>query len=178
MPLHVGPTGVSLVTKGALKLTLGQVDLSVLGPCQQSVKALAALLAGVVEAGPVGLLVLLELAGSGEALATNGAHLGKLALPLVRLPVVDGERAEVWEGGPTLLAREGGGGPMVLALVLGQVPGVLEGPVAAGAVERSLPGVRELVSPHVRCAGEGLSARFAREALLLSFRRWERNTPG
>lgn len=171
--IHVGPTGVRFITESALKLPLGQVDLPVLGPRQQSVEALAALVAGVVYAGPVGLLVLLEFAGGRETLATYGTQLRKLALPRVGLSVVDGEGAEVGEGGPTLQAREGGWCSMVLALVFGQVPGVLERAVTAGTMERSFPCVDELVSPHVRRAGEGLTARFAREGLLLVFCRGE-----
>lgn len=79
--------------------------------------------------------------------------------------VVDGQRAQVGEGAPAELAGEGNSGASMLALMLGQVPRVLEGSLAQRAVERSLPGVGELVSPDVRGTGERLPARFTRQGL-------------
>lgn len=60
--------------------------------------------------------------------------------------VVGGQRPQVGEGAPAQLAGEGDGLVAVLTLVLGQVPGVLEGPLAVRAVERPLARVGELVS--------------------------------
>lgn len=149
VPLHVSPACVALVAVGTLELALHQVVLPVLGARQQGVEALATLLTDVSQAGPVGLPVLQQLGGCGEALATDGAELGELALAWVGLPVVDGQRTEVGKTALALLAREGDGCPKVLPLVLGQVPGVLEGPVAMGAVEGPLTCVGELVSLHI-----------------------------
>lgn len=58
----------------------------------------------------------------------------------------------------------------MLALVLRQVPRVLEGAVALRAMKRPLARVRELVPPDVRRARERLPARFARERLLFAER--------
>lgn len=53
----------------------------------------------------------------------------------------------------------------MFALMLGQVPRVLEGSLAQRAVERSLPSVGELVSPDIRGPGECLTTRFTRQGL-------------
>lgn len=79
--------------------------------------------------------------------------------------VVDGQRAQVGEGAPTELAGEGNSCAAMFALMLGQVPRVLEGSLAQRAVERSLPSVGELVSPDVRGPGERLTAGFTRQGL-------------
>lgn len=91
--------------------------------------------------------------------------MGKLVLQRVNSLVVDGQRAQVGEGAPTELAGEGNSCATMLALMLGQVPRVLEGPLAQRAVERPLPSVGELVSPDVRSPGEGLTARVTRQGL-------------
>ena len=69
----------------------------------------------------------------------------------------------------TQLAGEGDGSAVVLGLVLGQVPRVLEGAVALRAVERPLARVRELVAPHVRCARECPAARVTRQGFVAAW---------
>lgn len=166
MPLHVRSPSVRLLAMRTLKLALHLVNLPVLGACEQGVEAFAALVADVALTGDVRLPVLEQVRGSWEALAADGADLRKLALLRVRLLVVDGERAEVSEGALTHLAGERNG--VMFTLVFGQIPRVLEGPVALRAVKRSLSGVRELVSPDVRRPGERLTACFTREGLLFA----------
>lgn len=170
VPLHVGPPRERLLALRALELRLDPVRLPVLGARQQGVEALAALLADVAFAGDVGLLVLEQLGGGGEAAGADGADLRQPVLLRVMPLVVDGQRAEVGEGARAQLAGEGDGHAAVLALVLRQVPRVLEGAVALRAVKRPLAGVRELVPPDVRRARERLPARFARERLLFAER--------
>lgn len=80
--------------------------------------------------------------------------------------MVDGQSAQVSKGAAAQLTAEGNRHAVMLALVLRQIPGVLEGPVALRAVERSLPGVRQLVPLHIRRTGERLPARFTRQRLL------------
>lgn len=163
VPLYVRPASKRLVALRALKLTLDAVHLPVLGACEQGVEAFATLLTYVALTGAVGLPVLQQLRGRGETLAANGANLREPSVLRVALLVVDGQRAEVGEGAPARLAGERDGHPVMLVLVLDQVPRVLEGAVTLRAAERSLPGVRELVSPDVRRAGERLAARFTRQ---------------
>lgn len=149
VPLHISFARIALVAVRALELPLYQVGLPVLGTSQQGVEAFATLLADVLEAGPVTLPVLQQLRGGGEALATDGAEVGQVALAQVGTSMVGCQRAEVGKGAPALLAGERDGCPTMFLLMLGQVPRMLEGPVALRAVERSLTGVGELVSPHI-----------------------------
>lgn len=74
------------------------------------------------------------------------------------------------KGAPAQLAGEGNVLVAVLTLVLGQVPRVLEGPLAVRAVERSLARVGELVSLDVGRAGEGFAARLAGVGVLSALR--------
>lgn len=90
----------------------------------------------------------------------------KLALLRVNSLVVDGQCAQVREGAPAELAGEGNSRALMFALMLGQVPRVLEGSLAQRAMERPLSSVGELVSPHVRGPGKCLPARFTRQSLL------------
>lgn len=166
MPLHVRSPRVRLLTVRTLELTLHLVQLPVFGACEQRVEAFAALLADVAFTGDVGLPVLEQLGGRGEALAADGAHVRELVLLRVTLLVVDGECAQVGEGAPAQLAGEGDVHAVMFALVFGQIPRVLEGAVALRAVKRPLSGVSELVSPDVGRAGERLAACFTRERLL------------
>lgn len=149
MPLHVRPTGVRLLAVLAFKQPLHLMHLSVLGAREQGVEDLTALLADVAFSGDVGLPVLQQLGGSGETAAADGADLREAALLRVRLLMVDGQRSEVSEGAPAQLAGEVDGHTVVFALVLRQIPRMLEGAVASRAVKRPLPRVGELVSPDV-----------------------------
>lgn len=150
----------------ALKLPFDLVQLSMQGARQQRVEPFVALVADVLLVGDVRLLVLRQVGGRGETLAADGADVRKLPLQRVNSLVVDGQRAQVGEGAPTELAGEGNGRATMFALMLGQVPRVLEGSLAQRAVERSLPCVGELVSPDVGGPGERLTARFTRQGLL------------
>lgn len=91
--------------------------------------------------------------------------MGQLALLRVGRLVVGGQRPQVGEGARAQLAGEGDGFVAMLHLVLGQVPRILEGPLAVRAVERPLARVGELVSFDVRRAGECLAACFAGVAI-------------
>lgn len=149
VPLHVGPASVRLLAVRALELPLRPVRLPVLGACEQRVEAFAALLAVVAFGGDVGLPVLQQLGGGSEAPATDGADLRETTLLRVALLVVDGQPPQIGEGAPAQLTGEGDGHAVMFALVLGQIPGVLEGPLTLRAVKGSLSSVYELVSSHV-----------------------------
>lgn len=166
MPLNVRPPSVRLLTMWTFKLTLHLMHLPVLRACEQGVEAFAALLADVAFSGDVGLPVLQQLRRSRETLTADGAHLRQLALLRVRLFMVDSQRPQVGEGAPAYLAGEGDGYAVMFALVLRQIPRVLEGSVTLRAVKRSLSRVSELVSPDIRRPGERLTARFACERSL------------
>lgn len=166
VPLHVGPAGERFIAMRALELRLHLVQLPVQRARQQGVEALVALVADVLLAGDVGPLVLRQVGGRREALAADGADVRKLALLRVRRLVVDGQRAQVGEGAAAEAAGEGDGGALVFALMLGQVPRVLEGALAQRAVEGPLSRVGELVPPDVRGPGERLAARLAGQSLV------------
>lgn len=166
VPLYVGPAGKGFVAVRTLELRFNLMLLPVQGARQQGVEALVALVAGVLLAGDVRPLVLRQLGGRLETLAADGADVRQPAVLRVSPLVVDGQRAQVSKGAPTQLAGEGNGRALMFALVLGQVPRVLEGSLAERAVKRSLSGVGELMPPHVRASGERLTTRFARQRLL------------
>lgn len=90
----------------------------------------------------------------------------KLALLRVNSLVVDGQSAQISEGAPAELAGEGNSCALMFALMLGQVPRVLEGSLAQRAVKRSLSSVGELVPPDVRGPGKCFTTRFTRQSLL------------
>lgn len=54
----------------------------------------------------------------------------------------------------------------MLALMLGQIPRMLESPLALRAVKRPLSGMSELMPPDVRRPGERLTTGFTGESLL------------
>lgn len=166
VPLHVGPAGKRFIAMWALELRFDLVQLPMQRARQQGVEALVALVADVLLAGDVRPLVLRQVGGRWETLAADGADVRKLALLRVRRLVVDGQRAQVGEGAAAELAGEGDGGALVLALMLGQIPRVLEGSLAQRAVEGPLSGVGELVPPDVRGPGERLPARLTGQSLL------------
>lgn len=146
VPLDVSPPRVRLVALRALELPLAHVRLPVLGALQQGVEALAALLTLVLELVTVRLPVLDQGYRFREALATDGARVRHG--PLVALLVVGCQRAQVGEVGAARLAAEDALA-VGLALVLGEVPGVLKGLLAVGAAEGTLPRVDQLVPAHV-----------------------------
>lgn len=166
--LDVGAARVRLVALRALELPLADVRQPVLGALQQRVEALAAVLALVLELVAVRLAVLDELLRRLEALAANGARVRHG--PLVTLLVVRRQRAQVGEVGRARLAAKDAL-TMGLALVLSEVPRVLEGLVAVRATEGSLARVDQLVPPHVRRARERLAAVVALVTVVGAFDR-------
>lgn len=122
VPLHVRPPCERLLTLRTFELRLHVMDLPVLGARQQRVEAFAALLADVASGRDVGLLVLEQLGGCGEALAADGADLWEPGLLWVTLLVVDGQQTVLGEGALAQLAGEGDGHATVLAHMLGQIP--------------------------------------------------------
>lgn len=166
VPLHVRPPGKRFIAMRALKLRFNLMQLPMQGARQQRVEPFVALVADVLLTGDVRLLVLGQVGGRLEALAADGADVRKLAVLRVNSLVVDGQRAQVSEGAPTQLAAEGNSRALMFALMLGQVPRVLEGSLAQRAVKRSLSGVGELVAPDVRGPGKRLTTRSTRQGLL------------
>lgn len=166
VPLYVGPAGKGFITMRALKLCFDLMQLPMLRARQQGVEAFVALVADVLLAGDVRLLVLRQVGGCWETPAADGADVRKLAVLRVNRLVVDGQRAQVSEGAPAELAGEGDVCALVLALMLGQVPGVLEGSLAQRAVEGSLSSVGELVPADVRGPGKCLPTGLTGQSLL------------
>lgn len=149
MPLHVRPPSEGFLTVRTLKRVLHLMHLPMLGSCQHGVKAFAALPANVAFAAHVGLPVFQELSGTHEALAADGADVRELTLLGVGLLVMHSQSTEVGEAAAAEWAGERDGHAVIFALVLRQVPRVLEGSLALRTMKGSLSSVGELVSPNV-----------------------------